>query len=185
MSIVSWSSYAHAPNEAFFELFESDHKLVVKVEFPWTIRNALLEAMPKLNEADTKEQMDAGFHSYLQQNIQIKDINDQVFNLVRVQALPNSGHSHGSQFLLIYGPYKVVKSIRNTCMFNSYDDQKNYHTFSLPNMEVTEFVTTAQEPSYTQANMNSRLTMVWVYLVIGALGSLGAIVLLMKRMSQS
>ena len=68
MSIISWSSYAHAPNEAFFEIFESNKDLLIKVEFPWTIREALLAARPELKEAKTTEEMTQGLLSYLQEH---------------------------------------------------------------------------------------------------------------------
>ena len=97
MSIISWSSCAHAPNEAFFEFFESDKQLLIKAEFPWTIREALLAARPELKKAQTTEEMMAGLLSYLQEHIEVRNEQNQLIQIQSIKAAPNTnGHSHGS-----------------------------------------------------------------------------------------
>lgn len=97
MSISSWSVYAHAPNEAFFELFVSGQELLIKAEFPWTIRNVLLTANPKLKTAKTKQEMEASLLEYLQAHIHILNEKERPILIKRLHAIPHqNGHGHGS-----------------------------------------------------------------------------------------
>lgn len=155
MSIIGLKAYAHAPNEAFFDLFESEQKWLIKAEFPWTIRNVLLEKFPDLETAKTREEMEMGFLTYLQEHIQLVGENNQIIPLQKIRKLPsNNGHGHSSVYMLVFESSKTIKFIKNTCMFDAYSNQKNFHTLELSNKEQIEFVTSQEKPNYS---FNSKL----------------------------
>ena len=149
MSIISWSSYAHAPNEAFFEFFESDKQLLIKVEFPWTIREALLTAKPELRKAQTNEEMTAGLLAYLQEHIEVRNEQNQLIRIQSIKEAPNTnGHGHGSVYMLLLGENQWISSIKNTCMFDAYSDQTNFHSIEADGASL-KFVTNKEKAKYT------------------------------------
>lgn len=141
-------SYAHAPDEAFFDIFESKGNLVVQIEFPWTIRKALLQAYPHLEQAQTQAEMEAGLLDYLKQNIQILDQQKQAFQLQSLIPIPNtSTHGHGTLYQLNFDEYRPIHSIQNSIMFNSYPNQVNYHMLHTSKTAL-KFTTNQQVPSF-------------------------------------
>ena len=52
--VLSYASFAHEPNEAFFEITQKGNTTEVIAEFPWTLRNALIEFYPSLETANSK-----------------------------------------------------------------------------------------------------------------------------------
>ncbi|BDS14946.1 DUF6702 family protein [Aureispira anguillae] len=168
MSIISYASCAHAPNEAFFELFESEGKLLIKAEFPWTIRKVLLDAFPQLNNAKSQEEMDQGFLAYLQQRIHLLDEKNQLIQIQKILKAPNpNGHGHGVVYLLVLESFSTIKSIQNTCMFEAYPNQQNFHTLEVNNKKVINFVTSHDAPLYFfQSGTNYLL---WIGGILGIL----------------
>ena len=172
--------YAHEPNQAFFDVFELDKKLVVKAEFPWTIRNVLLNTYPTLKNAETKEAMEAGLLAYLKEHIEITSTQNRNFILERIQELPNTGHSHGSLYLLVFDNYAPIKAIKNTCMFETYKDQQNFHVVEHPNKIKREYVTQQDSSSFVleEPSNNNKY---WISIVGVLVVILGAIFLFLKR----
>lgn len=166
---------AHAPNEAFFEIFESDDQLLLKAEFPWTIREVLLTAKPELKMAQTTAQMEAGLLAYIQERLSIKNEKNQIVKMQTIQVAPVvNGHGHGSVYILRLGKNEGIRSVNNTCMFEAYINQVNYHSIKLRNMDTLKFVTHSQQSIYTipkpkAANRN--------FLMI-SIGTVGALLLL-------
>ena len=186
MSIISWSSYAHAPNEAFFEFFESDKQLLIKAEFPWTIREALLAARPELKEAQTTEEMTAGLLSYLQEHIEVRNEQNQRIRIQSIKAAPNTnGHGHGSVYMLLLGENQWISSIKNTCMFEAYSDQTNFHSIEAGTTKL-KFVTNKEKAKYTiQTNFSTTkqqdFSITYILIGIGSIVSLLIIALWRKR----
>lgn len=149
MSLISWSNYAHAPNEAFFEFFESNNQLLIKAEFPWTIREALLTARPELQTAQTTEEMMTGLLSYLQEHLELRNEQNQPILIQSIKAAPNTnGHGHGSVYMLMLGKNQWISSIKNTCMFEAYSDQTNFHSIEVEHAPVLKFVTNKENAIY-------------------------------------
>lgn len=149
MSIVSWSSSAHAPNEAFFEFFESNNQLLIKAELPWTIRQILLTAKPELKAAKTKQQMQAGLLAYLQENLEVRNEKNEAITIKSIKAAPNTnGHGHGVVYMLMLGKNQYISSIKNTCMFDGYTDQTNFHRIEREDRSVLEFMTNKANTTY-------------------------------------
>lgn len=186
MSLISWSSFAHAPNEAFFEFFESDKQLLIKAEFPWTIREALLAARPNLKTAQTTEEMTAGLLSYLQEHIEVRNEQNQLIPIQSIKAAPNTnGHGHGSVYMLLLGENQWISSIKNTCMFEAYSDQTNFHSIEA-NTTRLEFVTNKEKTTYTiQQNLpiSKPENFPISYILIG-MGSILALLIIVLRAKQ-
>jgi len=186
MSIISGSSYAHAPNEAFFEFFESNKQLLVKVEFPWTIREALLAARPKLKTAQTTAEMTAGLLSYLQEHLEVRNEQNEPILIQSIKVAPNTnGHGHGSVYMLLLGANQSISSIKNTCMFEAYPDQTNFHSIEVANAPSLEFVTNKGNAIYTiiPTSTNQKIPITYILIGVGSIFCLLMLALWAKRRS--
>ena len=185
--MISWSSSAHAPNEAFFEFFESNKQLLIKAEFPWTIREALLVARPELKMVQTTAEMTAGLLSYLQEHLELRNEQDQLILIQSIKAAPNTnGHGHGSVYMLMLGKSQKIRSIKNTCMFEAYSDQTNFHSIEVANAPVLKFVTNKEKAIYTiQTNLpkstNQKISFSCILIGVGGVFCFLIIALWAKR----
>ena len=62
---VYFNSYAHSPFEAFFSISQSKDSVLIKAEFPWTLRNALLAFSPDLVNAKNSQDFEKAFVDYI------------------------------------------------------------------------------------------------------------------------
>lgn len=184
MSLISRSSYAHAPNEAFFEFFESNNQLLIKVEFPWTIREALLTAKPKLRTAQTTEEMTTGLLAYLQAHLELRNGQNQPIPIQSIKVAPNTnGHGHGSVYMLLLGENQWISSIKNTCMFEAYSDQTNFHSIEVANAPTLKFTTNKENAIYritSNAPISENSKVPTSYILIG-IGSILCLIILVLR----
>ena len=143
---MNWS-YAHEPNRAFFEIAVESNEVVVKAEFPWTIREALMQYDSNFKNAKTKSEILKILFSYVNDNFKIKTLNDIQFQLLEVIELPNSGHTHGSEYKFIFKG-KAANEIQNTLLFNLYENQFNHHEVSLNGKSKKEYKTVKEKPNF-------------------------------------
>ncbi len=134
--------YAHEPNGAYFEVRQDGNELTVEAEFPWTLRLALLKAFPQLDENPTQEAFDKALFDYFRNNIIVGE-KGKVLKLKKVEQVA-LGHSHSVVYKLKYAPLQQTHglSISNTCLFELYEDQRNYvAVFSSEGDKVTTMTT--------------------------------------------
>ena len=118
---------AHEVNEAFFTITENGNTVEVEAEFPWTMRNALIAFNPSLEHATDKNEFESTFVEYIKTHLILKDINGNILEYLDFKQLENNGHSHQSNYLILFRGNKLHEVI-NTIMFNVNDNQENYHT---------------------------------------------------------
>lgn len=135
---------AHAPDEAFYTIRSIDDTVVVRAEFPWTIRNALLNAYPELENAKTKKAFTDAFYTYIRRNFQLKNDENELLPLVKGRELLQNGHSHQTTFLLFFKGVPIT--LTNTTMFELYEQQKNTHTI-LHDQLKEHAVTSVSQPT--------------------------------------
>ena len=117
--------FAHDANKAFFNIQQKDNLVEVKSEFPWSIRNALLEAYPELEHSKSKADFDAAFFDYVSNNFELRNGNS-ILKLIAVDEATHNEHSHANAFVFLLEG-NAFDTIKNTMMFNVYKDQENYH----------------------------------------------------------
>lgn len=120
------SASAHNPNEAFFVVSIFDESVEIEAELPWSIRNALLDYRPELNEVNDKSKFEEAFFDYIQAFLVLKDGKGDDMRLIEIMTMDHEGHAHQNRFLLKYKGSQL-KLIRNRIMFNIYENQVNYH----------------------------------------------------------
>ncbi|MFK7832532.1 MAG: DUF6702 family protein [Winogradskyella sp.] len=137
--------FAHDANKAFFTIQQKEDYVEVQAEFPWSIRNAVLEAYPELENSKDKAEFEAAFYQYVNANFRIAH-GDSSLELISVKEEFYEGHSHQNNFSFQFkgGTFDRVS---NTLMFNSYDNQKNYNDVILKS-ESLEFITTPDKASF-------------------------------------
>jgi hypothetical protein len=160
--LFSTFCYSHESNKAFFKITQNDKKIIINAEFPWTIRKALIEYNPQLENATTKEDFIYSLKKYLKQNLSLKDNNDVIIELTKLTEIENPGHSHQSNYLLEYRGNNL-QNISNTLLFNINNVQKNYHQIIINNTEL-KFITSTKHPIFKLPK--KEFSIYWILLLI-------------------
>lgn len=134
------SSYAHNANEAYFWYTTKDNTIEVEAEFPWSIRNALLQFEPSLRSSKSKVELDTALKTYLKANLKLKDCWGKELPLLSVKAIKRNGHSHQNNYLLQFNG-SHFSQVENTVMLNLYEAQLNYNFFKITSGEELTKVT--------------------------------------------
>ncbi len=71
--LIGSSLYAHKSNEAFFRVIQKESVIEIETEFSWTLRNALLNFRPELEQASNKVEYEKAFIDYLKVNLVLTD----------------------------------------------------------------------------------------------------------------
>ena len=119
--------YAHEVNKAFFQITEKDGFTEVRAEFPWTLRDALLDYNPDLNTPSvTKADFETTFVHYMDANLLLLNVQGAQLPLLHFNEIQDGGHSHQNTYLITYDGTGVVE-VSNSVMFNIFDNQINYN----------------------------------------------------------
>jgi len=135
-SLNSNLGHAHETNEAFFAFIQKETTVEIEVEFPWTLRNALIEFNPLLENSTTKKEFENTFSNYIKETIILKDKNGKLLHYQGFIELETKGHSHQNRYLLIFKGTNLFEVI-NTIMFNVNDNQVNYNSITINSTEMT------------------------------------------------
>ncbi|MBU2929694.1 DUF6702 family protein [Winogradskyella psychrotolerans] len=149
---LSTFSFAHDANKAFFTIQQKEAIVEVTAEFPWSIRNALIDASPGLENAKSQNDFDTAFFEYVQNNFQIRN-NGSSLKLLSVNDASHKGHSHQTNFVFLFEGTEF-DDIKNTMMFNIYKDQENFHNV-LFQKEHINFITSLDLESFKMAPNSS------------------------------
>lgn len=127
---------AHEVNEAFFNLVIKENTVDVEAEFPWTMRNALLEFNPSLDNSINQKDFEDTFVEYIKNNLILKDDNGKVLTFLGFTEMSDLGHSHQNNYVLRFEGNNLFE-VTNTMMFNIFDNQINYTTTRVNSEEQT------------------------------------------------
>ncbi|MCI2229127.1 hypothetical protein MC378_08110 [Polaribacter sp. MSW13] len=153
--------FAHEPNEAFFTYIQKENTVEVMAELPWSMRNALMEFNPSLENSTTKKDFENTFNEYINKNLILKDKKGDLLQFQEFKELESIGHSHQNNYLIIFKGTDLF-DITNTFMFNLYDNQINYNELTIDN-KTTSFKT---EKKSKQFYLNKRSDKNYWYLLI-------------------
>jgi len=146
------NGFAHDANKAFFKIQQKDNIVEVQAEFPWSLRNAILEAFPELENSKSQEDFNNAFFKYLSTNLEIKN-GDSILELLSINEATHEGHSHQNNFIIQYKG-NAFDFITNTMMFNVYDNQKNYHDI-IVGTEHLKFIASQDSSSFEVRSTSS------------------------------
>lgn len=137
---------AHNSKEAFFAVQFYEKYIEVEAEFPWTLRNALIDFAPELNNATHKQQFRAVFESYVKANFLVYDNDKKPLELNRIKTVQANGHSHQINYIFEFKGRSVTE-IKNTMLFNISEKQRNYHTILLHGKK-RKYLSSFSNPSF-------------------------------------
>lgn len=154
---------AHEHNEAFFKFALVDNILQVEAEFPWTMRNALINFDPKLENFTSKQDFEKVFFNYIKENLILKNKEGIQLELTGFEELDNDSHSHQNNYILYFKGTSLVE-VTNTIMFNIHKNQENYHTITWKN---ETFKTNANSKSFkiSQEKRSNLQVFLWLLLI--------------------
>lgn len=144
--------YCHEGNTAYFEIQVVDSEpIIIIADFPWTLRDALIEFDSTLLLDRREETWKNSFKNYISQYLKFYENNLQQLKLIRIDVLPGTQSSHSIKYKLQFEEGKISK-IDNRLMFNINTDQVNYHSIKSKSGEI-EFATNVQSPRYKLRNI--------------------------------
>ena len=161
MCLCITNGFAHDANKAFFKIQQKDSVVEVQAEFPWSVRNAVLNAFPELENSNLQSDFDDAFFKYITTNLKISN-GEEFLPLVSVKAVKFEGHSHQNNFVIVYAGNNF-NTITNTLMFNIYNNQKNYHNVLIENKAI-EYQTTLKTTSFNITDTTKQNTNTTIYL---------------------
>lgn len=132
MCVFNNIGYSHDADKAYFNILEKGSAVEITAEFPWSIRNALLQFSPELNNAKTKDEFENALFNYIKLNLRMFDTHNRPMLLLSVKAINDEDHAHQGKYKLIFkGNY--ISKISNSILFNINNNQENYHRILLDN----------------------------------------------------
>jgi hypothetical protein len=122
----------------------SNGKLEVEFEFPWTIRNAVLDFDSSLISSQSKSEMLQGVKRYLRHYFVIENEAGENLKITKLQERSN-GSSHHYIIMATYSNNNTVQKIDNHLMHNISKEHVSYHYFK-PKTNSPEWKTTYDKP---------------------------------------
>ncbi len=161
---------AHNPHECFFDIKIDKQSCTITAEFPWTLRNALLNFDPVLKNAQQPQAFEQAFEKYISSHLILKDTHGKALVFKGYKALENNVHSHQNEYVLTYEGGDV-NQVTNTIMFEMSDKQSNYHSVLIDGTEKN-FETFIGQDSFMidDLSVNYSRYFVFGFLVIGIIG---------------
>jgi hypothetical protein len=163
-------SFAHSPNECYFDIKIEKQSCTVTAELPWTMRNALLAFDPTLKNAQAPQAFEQTFEKYISSHLILKDKEGKMLIFKGFRALESSGHSHQNEYELEYEGGNIHQ-VTNTIMFEMSDKQSNYHSIMIDGTKRT-FETYKGQDSFIIDDLSDNYTPYFIFgfVVIGIIG---------------
>ena len=121
-------AYTHDPAKATFEFFLDAEVPTVRMEFAWTLRNALIETYPYLSENEGKEEDFVGcLEEYIQDHLKVTADRRPVHLQYSYTVAGNHSHSYLFVFELEEENWSEVEEVQVECtvMQEIYTKQQN------------------------------------------------------------
>ena len=125
--ILASPLFGHNPAIASFEFFFRESGTVLRTEFSWSLRNALVDTYPYLAEGDVDQAdfLDCVLE-YINHNVDVT-VGQEDLQMESIYQVPGD-HSHSYVFILegrtaAYSDFPIT--ISNSCLFDQYRRQSN------------------------------------------------------------
>lgn len=156
--------YSHDTHVAFFEIREIDSLAInINADFPWTLRDALIQYDSILLSDRREETWETSFARYVSQHLIIYDINHRQLRLLSIENLRtrDRGHSVQYQFQFEKG---IIRKIENRLMFNINLNQTNYHSIFTSGTNIV-FTTNLHAPNFILENQKALnlVAIIWIF----------------------
>ena len=164
---------AHDTMVASFTIYTKPRFVEVYADLPWTLRNALLEFEPLLEEQKDQEFWDKTLKAYFEANLKIWTQKGEPLELLYFEKLDNEGHDHAAQYLITYdNAYGAAPGkVKNTILFAQSEHQVNNHFFK-ENSRSISFKTTRRKPEvFIDKEGSNENDWLWALFFIGIVSS--------------
>jgi hypothetical protein len=119
---------AHEVRQAHFLLKKTNDRWMIEGDFPWTLRNALIQFDPKVEQATDQKSIDEVLFSYVQSHLILKTRAGNLIPLTEITRKGNPEHSHQILYEFHFEKGDLAE-ITNKLMFNLNDDHLNFLVF--------------------------------------------------------
>lgn len=140
-------AFSHDADVAFFDIQQiNSREIYIYADFPWTLRDALIQFDSSLLTDKRKGNWKTVFAEYVALRLRIYDSNHQQIKLLEIEDVPNEHSGHAIQYIFRFEG-GTIREIDNQLMFNINEDQKNYHKL-IKEHDSIEFVTSLTSPNF-------------------------------------
>ena len=139
--------YAHNPMETSIDIVVQDEELHLRLEFPWSISNALQQHYPEFNDRTSPNEVLKALMDYVASRLVIS-CEGEVIPFANFKEL-SQDHSHSMSLELIYPADNLHElTIMNALLFDQYSQQANYHRIWLPDGTFRNYITSRAAASF-------------------------------------
>lgn len=157
---ISTIGFGHETNKAFFEIINKDSIVEFHCEFPWTIRRSLMAFDTSLVNSKSKKDFENAFKKYIKENLTPSNSDGINLKFVGFTKVKNEGHSHANKYLITFRG-SDIKTLKNTIMFNIFNNQENHHTYKSNNRDFS-FSTKNAKPNVNLSIEESEMPRLWM-----------------------
>ncbi|MEL6943947.1 MAG: DUF6702 family protein, partial [Bacteroidota bacterium] len=144
---TSISCFGHNPVETSSIIEIQERQLQVRLDLPWSLRQAVVERFSNLKDTNDKVLFQALTRQYIEENFLLTKAKQSV-KAEKIELL-DSGHSHSLVVLLWYdiSDYKELE-IKNSLLFNLHKKQRNHHAIIRKGDGVLNMITSPSKPYF-------------------------------------
>lgn len=156
---------AHDADVAYFDIESSKDQIVVHAELPWTLRTALMDFCPELEDTRDASKHNEALYQYFDQNLKLYSTTGAI-SMLTMREVNVDGHSHQVNYEIIYAGAELYQ-IENTMLFSIHKKQKNHHTIASDGV-MTKQMTTHAHPIITTTTSDdiSSPSLIWMSLIL-------------------
>ncbi len=169
---------AHEVNEAHFVLKKTDGHWVIEGDFPWILRNSLIQFDPNVEQAKDQKTIDAALFSYVLSNLILKNQQRESIPLTRIEPIVNPDHSHQIRYDFHFEGGDLAE-ITNTLMTNVNENQVNYLIFL--DGEIIKNYKTSKNHAVIHLEEENHTPLQWLWVWVALIAILGSLVYLKIR----
>ncbi|MDW7690388.1 hypothetical protein R9C00_23490 [Flammeovirgaceae bacterium SG7u.111] len=138
---------AHSPKETYATLEIKNSNLIVTLDVPWSINNALREGNPYIKD-DIDEDVFIEFaKTYLILNFEVRK-EEELVRPTNIEILEGD-HFHNARISIEFPCSELAGlSIKNTLLFNLNPNQRNYHKVKITDATPKNYITFQELPTF-------------------------------------
>lgn len=149
---LSLQTYGHSADEAYFRFFVHEELVIVEAEFPWSMRNALLEFQPALENSKLKSDFESALKEYVNENLRLLSSSGDTFKMVSFKEFRESLNSNNGIYVIRFKG-RDLSLIQNSILFSIYPHQKNYNILNLGDLKEIYITEIGQESFLIQKKL--------------------------------
>lgn len=148
---------AHNPRESYCLVNIQDGDLYLRLDFSWSIQEAIQLANPQVEKNVDKEAFWELLVAYIKANLEVS-MDGKKVDFTSIKEVPQA-HGHSLILVLKYTRLPLEKiEFKNTLLFNYSSRQRNFHRFSWEGQKAEWHITSQEAPSFIISKKQAKIS---------------------------